>query len=187
MIINDSLENYTPSATRYEASELFYNRCGRSGVMLPKVSLGLWHNFGQANDIDTCRSILRYAFDNGIVHFDLANNYGPPKGYAEQTFGKILQSDFKPFRDEMFIATKAGYEMWEGPYGNWGSRKHIISSLDQSLSRMKLDYVDLFYSHRYDPNTPIEETLNALVDIVKQGKALYIGISRWPLEQPAIL
>ena len=183
MIINDSLENYTPSATRYEASELFYNRCGRSGVMLPKVSLGLWHNFGQANDFDTCRSILRYAFDNGIVHFDLANNYGPPKGYAEQTFGKILQSDFKPFRDEMFIATKAGYEMWEGPYGNWGSRKHIISSLDQSLSRMKLDYVDLFYSHRYDPNTPIEETLNALVDVVKQGKTLYIGISRWPLEQ----
>jgi L-glyceraldehyde 3-phosphate reductase len=151
-------------------------------VLLPKVSLGLWHNFGGEDPFERSRAITRYAFDNGITHFDLANNYGVPAGSAEQTMGKLLKEDFAPFRDELFISTKAGYWMWDGPYGEWGSRKYLLSSLDQSLKRMGLDYVDLFYSHRFDPNTPIEETLQALVDAVKMGKALYVGISNWPLE-----
>ena len=159
-----------------------FERCGRSGVLLPKVSLGFWHNFGGVDDYDRCRRIVRYAFDHGVVHFDLANNYGPPYGSAEETMGRMMDDDFRPYRDELFISSKAGYDMWAGPYGNWGSRKYLIASLDQSLKRMHLDYVDLFYSHRYDPNTPLEETLQALVDIVRSGKALYVGISRWPLE-----
>lgn len=173
---------YTASDNRYDDSADLYRRCGRSGVLLPKVSLGFWHNFGGVDSYDRARAIARCAFDNGITHFDLANNYGPPYGSAEQTLGKLMDDDFRPYRDELFIATKAGYDMWPGPYGNWGSRKYIFASLEQSLKRMRLNYVDLFYSHRYDPNTPLEETLQALVDIVRQGKALYIGISRWPLE-----
>ena len=157
-------------------------RCGWSGVKLPKISLGFWHNFGYDNPYERQRELAHYAFDHGITHFDLANNYGPPYGAAEENFGKMMDEDFRPYRDELFIATKAGYDMWEGPYGNWGSRKYLMSSLDQSLKRMRLDYVDLFYSHRYDPETPLEETLQALVDIVKQGKALYVGVSRWPLK-----
>lgn len=159
-----------------------YRRCGHSGILLPKVSLGLWHNFGATDPMERSRSILHCAFDNGVTHFDLANNYGPPYGTAEETFGTIMERDFRPYRDEMFISTKAGYDMWEGPYGNWGSRKYLIASLEQSLRRMKIEYVDLFYSHRYDPHTPLEETLQAIVDIVRSGKALYAGISRWPLE-----
>lgn len=174
--------HYTASDNRYDDSADLYRRCGRSGVLLPKVSLGFWHNFGGVDSYDRARAIARCAFDNGITHFDLANNYGPPYGSAEQTLGKLMNDDFRPYRDELFIATKAGYDMWPGPYGNWGSRKYLFASLGQSLKRMRLDYVDLFYSHRYDPNTPLEETLQALVDIVRQGKALYIGISRWPLE-----
>ncbi len=174
--------HYTASDNRYDDSADLYRRCGRSGVLLPKVSLGFWHNFGSVDSYDRARAIARCAFDNGITHFDLANNYGPPYGSAEQTLGKLMDDDFRPYRDELFIATKAGYDMWPGPYGNWGSRKYIFASLEQSLKRMRLNYVDLFYSHRYDPNTPLEETLQALVDIVRQGKALYIGISRWPLE-----
>lgn len=174
--------HYTASDNRYDDSADLYRRCGRSGVLLPKVSLGFWHNFGGVDSYDRARAIARCAFDNGITHFDLANNYGPPHGSAEQTLGKLMDDDFRPYRDELFIATKAGYDMWPGPYGNWGSRKYIFASLEQSLKRMRLNYVDLFYSHRYDPNTPLEETLQALVDIVRQGKALYIGISRWPLE-----
>ena len=174
--------HYTASDNRYDDSADLYRRCGRSGVLLPKVSLGFWHNFGGVDSYDRARAIARCAFDNGITHFDLANNYGPPYGSAEQTLGKLMDDDFRPYRDELFIATKAGYDMWPGPYGNWGSRKYLFASLEQSLKRMRLDYVDLFYSHRYDPNTPLEETLQALVDIVRQGKALYIGISSWPLE-----
>ena len=174
--------HYTASDNRYDDSADLYRRCGRSGVLLPKVSLGFWHNFGGVDSYDRARAIARCAFDNGITHFDLANNYGPPYGSAEQTLGKLMNDDFRPYRDELFIATKAGYDMWPGPYGNWGSRKYLFASLEQSLKRMRLNYVDLFYSHRYDPNTPLEETLQALVDIVRQGKALYIGISRWPLE-----
>ena len=174
--------HYTASDNRYDDSADLYRRCGRSGVLLPKVSLGFWHNFGGVDSYDRARAIARCAFDNGITHFDLANNYGPPYGSAEQTLGKLMDDDFRLYRDELFIATKAGYDMWPGPYGNWGSRKYIFASLEQSLKRMRLNYVDLFYSHRYDPNTPLEETLQALVDIVRQGKALYIGISRWPLE-----
>ena len=174
--------HYTASDNRYDDSADLYRRCGRSGVLLPKVSLGFWHNFGGVDSYDRARAIARCAFDNGITHFDLANNYGPPYGSAEQTLGKLMDDDFRPYRDELFIATKAGYDMWPGPYGNWGSRKYIFASLEQSLKRMRLNYVDLFYSHRYDPNTPLEETLQALADIVRQGKALYIGISRWPLE-----
>ena len=176
------MEKYTASANRYDNETMGYNRCGRSGVLLPKVSLGFWHNFGAVDDYDNCKAIARYAFDNGITHFDLANNYGPPYGSAEVTFGRLMDEDFRPYRDELFISTKAGYDMWDGPYGNWGSRKYLMASLDQSLKRMHLDYVDLFYSHRYDPETPLEETLQALVDIVRAGKALYVGISRWPLE-----
>lgn len=173
---------YTPSPERYDDSETLYRRCGHSGVMLPKVSLGFWHNFGAVDSYERNRAITHYAFDHGITHFDLANNYGPPYGTAEETMGRLMDDDFRPYRDELFISSKAGYDMWPGPYGNWGSRKYLMASIDQSLRRMRLDYVDLFYSHRYDPNTPLEETLQALVDIVRQGKALYIGISRWPLE-----
>lgn len=179
--MSTSTSSYTPDATRYD-NGMVYARCGRSGVMLPKVSLGFWHNFGADGDFDLQRQIVRYAFDHGITHFDLANNYGPPPGSAEETLGRLLGDDFKAHRDELFIATKAGYEMWPGPYGNWGSRKSLMASLDQSLRRMRLDYVDLFYSHRYDPATPLEETLGAMADIVRSGKALYLGISRWPLE-----
>jgi len=149
---------------------------------LPKVSLGMWHNFGSVDPYERSRAILRYAFDHGVTHIDLANNYGPAPGSAEETFGHVMDDDFRPYRDELFISTKAGYGMWDGPYGDWGSRKYLISSLDQSLKRMHLDYVDLFYSHRYDPHTPLEETLQALVDVVRAGKALYVGISNWPLE-----
>lgn len=172
---------YTPNPQRYECG-MKYNRCGRSGVLLPRVSLGLWHNFGAVDPLARSREILRYAFDNGITHLDLANNYGPPYGSAEETMGMLMKTDFRPYRDELFISTKAGYDMWEGPYGNWGSRKYLMASIDQSLKRMNIEYADLFYSHRYDPETPLEETLQALVDIVRQGKALYVGISRWPLE-----
>lgn len=173
---------YTADASRYDDSQALYNRCGKSGILLPKVSLGFWHNFGGNDSYERSREITHFAFDHGINHFDLANNYGPPYGSAEETMGRLIKDDFRPYRDELFISTKAGYDMWEGPYGNWGSRKYLTSSLDQSLKRMNLDYVDLFYSHRYDPNTPLEETLQAMVDIVKQGKALYLGLSRWPLE-----
>lgn len=173
---------YTASAQRYADAEAFYQRCGNSGVFLPKVSLGFWHNFGGVDPYERSRAITHYAFDHGITHFDLANNYGPPYGSAEETMGRLMTDDFRQYRDELFIATKAGYDMWEGPYGSWGSRKHLMASLDQSLKRMNLDYVDLFYSHRYDPNTPLEETLQAMADIVHSGKALYLGISRWPLE-----
>lgn len=173
---------YTPSPQRYDDSETLYRRCGHSGVMLPKVSLGFWHNFGAVDSYERSRAITHYAFDHGITHFDLANNYGPPYGTAEETMGRLMDDDLRPYRDELFISSKAGYDMWPGPYGNWGSRKYLMASIDQSLRRMRLDYVDLFYSHRYDPNTPLEETLQALIDIVRQGKALYIGISRWPLE-----
>lgn len=173
---------YNASPNRYDDSEALYRRCGNSGIMLPKISLGFWHNFGGVDSYERSRAITHYAFDHGITHFDLANNYGPPYGSAEETMGRLVDDDFAPYRDELFISTKAGYDMWEGPYGNWGSRKYLMASLDQSLRRMHLDYVDLFYSHRYDPHTPLEETLQALVDIVRQGKALYIGISRWPLE-----
>lgn len=172
---------YTPSEERYDREDI-YNRCGNSGILLPKISLGFWHNFGGCDPHERSRAISHYAFDNGITHFDLANNYGPPYGTAEETMGRLMDDDFRPFRDELFISSKAGYDMWPGPYGNWGSRKYLFSSLDQSLRRMHLDYVDLFYSHRYDPNTQLEETLQALVDIVRAGKALYIGISNWPLE-----
>lgn len=173
---------YTASAQRYADAEAFYQRCGNSGVLLPKVSLGFWHNFGGVDPYERSRAITHYAFDHGITHFDLANNYGPPYGSAEETIGRLITDDFRQYRDELFIATKAGYDMWEGPYGSWGSRKHLMASLDQSLKRMNLDYVDLFYSHRYDPNTPLEETLQAMADIVHSGKALYLGISRWPIE-----
>lgn len=175
-------EKYIPAESRYDCSEQMYRRCGKSGVLLPKISLGFWHNFGGNDPYERSRAITHYAFDHGITHFDLANNYGPPYGSAEETMGRLMVDDFKPYRDELFIASKAGYDMWPGPYGNWGSRKYLISSLDQSLKRMNLEYVDLFYSHRYDPETPLDETLQALVDIVKAGKALYVGISRWPLE-----
>lgn len=173
---------YMPSEQRYDAADELYVRCGRSGVLLPKISLGFWHNFGGIDAYERSRAITHYAFDHGIVHFDLANNYGPPYGTAEETMGRLMKDDFMPYRDELFISSKAGYDMWPGPYGNWGSRKYLMASLDQSLKRMNLDYVDLFYSHRYDPVTPLEETLLALVDIVRAGKALYVGISRWPLE-----
>ena len=175
-------EIYTADDARYDDAEKMYRRCGRSGVLLPKISLGFWHNFGSVDPYERSRAITHYAFDHGITHFDLANNYGPTYGSAEETLGRLMDDDFKRYRDELFISTKAGYDMWPGPYGNWGSRKYLMASIDQSLSRMHLDYVDLFYSHRYDPNTPLEETLQAMVDIVRQGKALYLGISRWPLE-----
>lgn len=175
------MENYIADDKRYD-NGMEYLRCGRSGVMLPKVSLGFWHNFGAVDPYERSREITHYAFDHGITHFDLANNYGPPYGTAEETMGRLMDEDFRLYRDELFISSKAGYDMWPGPYGNWGSRKYLMASLDQSLKRMHLEYVDLFYSHRYDPETPLEETLQALVDIVRCGKALYVGISRWPLE-----
>lgn len=168
---------YTPASTRYE--QMIYRRCGISGLMLPAISLGLWHNFGDVDVYENGLNILRQAFDAGITHFDLANNYGPPPGSAEEHFGKMMRSDFKPFRDEMIVSTKAGYRMWPGPYGEWGSKKYLIASLDQSLLRMGLDYVDIFYSHRLDPNTPLEETMGALEQVHRQGKALYIGISSY--------
>ena len=174
-------EMYTANENRYD-NGMKYERCGRSGVLLPKVSLGFWHNFGSVDPYERSREITHYAFDHGITHFDLANNYGPVYGSAEETMGRLMDDDFRSYRDELFISTKAGYDMWPGPYGNWGSRKYLMASLDQSLKRMHLDYVDLFYSHRFDPDTPMEETLQALVDIVRAGKALYIGISNWPLE-----
>ena len=174
-------EPYIADKDRY-TNGMAYERCGRSGVLLPKVSLGFWHNFGSVDPYERSREITHYAFDHGITHFDLANNYGPVYGSAEETMGRLMDEDFRPYRDELFISSKAGYDMWPGPYGDWGSRKYLIASLDQSLKRMKIDYVDLFYSHRYDPVTPLEETLQALVDIVRAGKALYVGISRWPLE-----
>ena len=173
------MDHYLADEHRYE-NGMEYERCGRSGVLLPKVSLGMWHNFGNVDPYERSREILRFAFDQGITHFDLANNYGPAYGTAEETLGRVLDDDLRPYRDELFISTKAGYDMWPGPYGNWGSRKYLMASLDQSLKRMRLEYVDLFYSHRYDPNTPLEETLQALVDIVRAGKALYVGISNWP-------
>ncbi len=179
------MENYLADPTRYD-NGMKFRRCGHSGVMLPEVSLGFWHNFGSVDPYERSKQITRYAFDHGVVHFDLANNYGPVYGSAEETMGRLMDDDFHPYRDELFISTKAGYDMWSGPYGNWGSRKYLMASLDQSLRRMHLDYVDLFYSHRYDPETPLEETLQALVDVVRAGKALYVGISRWPLEATRI-
>ena len=163
-------------------TDMQYRRCGRSGVLLPALSLGFWHNFGRITPEEQSRAIVRAAFDAGITHFDLVNNYGPDPGAAEQRLGKFLHDDFAAHRDELFIATKAAYDMWDGPYGSWASRKHLMASLDQSLHRLQLDYVDLFYCHRYDPESPLEETLQTLVDIVRQGKALYVGLSRWPLE-----
>lgn len=175
---------YSPASDRYDCG-MQYRRCGRSGILLPAISLGLWHNFGDVNTFANSQAMAHYAFDRGITHFDLANNYGPSYGSAEETFGQIMKKSFLPYRDELFISTKAGYDMWPGPYGNWGSRKYLMASLEQSLKRMNLDYVDIFYSHRYDPETPLEETLQALVDIVRQGKALYVGISRYPKEAAA--
>jgi L-glyceraldehyde 3-phosphate reductase len=168
---------YLPSPTRYHAMP--YRRCGRSGLKLPAVSLGLWHNFGHVDVLENCRSMLRVAFDAGITHFDLANNYGPPPGSAEENFGRLLREDFGAYRDELVISTKAGYGMWEGPYGDWGSKKYLVASLDQSLRRMGLEYVDIFYHHRPDPETPLEETMAALDLVVRQGKALYVGISSY--------
>ncbi len=176
------MENYSASPTRYAEGGMTFRRCGRSGVLLPELSLGFWHNFGSVDPYERSREITRYALDHGVVHWDLANNYGPAYGSAEETMGRLMDDDLRPYRDELFISSKAGYDMWPGPYGNWGSRKYLMASLDQSLKRMHLDYVDLFYSHRYDPETPLEETLQALVDMVKAGKALYVGISRWPLQ-----
>ena len=171
-----------PSPSRYN-EKIDYNRCGKSGIVLPKLSLGLWHNFGTADNQDEALKMIQYAFDNGITHFDLANNYGPPEGSAEENFGNILKKHFVGYRDEMIISTKAGHYMWLGPYGDGSSRKYLLSSLDQSLRRMRLEYVDIFYSHRYDPNTPLEETMSALSDTVKQGKALYVGISKYPVDK----
>lgn len=171
---------YTAENNRY--SKMMYNRCGNSGLLLPAVSLGLWHNFGHVDDYDTAREVLFTAFDQGITHFDLANNYGPPPGSAEENFGKILRNDLSAYRDEMIISTKAGYLMWDGPYGEWGSRKYLLASLNQSLKRMGLEYVDIFYSHRFDPDTPLEETMGALDTAVRQGKALYVGISNYDAE-----
>jgi len=168
---------YVPSPGRYDAMP--YRRCGRSGLKLPAVSLGLWHNFGDDKPLADQRAILRRAFDLGVTHFDLANNYGPPYGSAEANFGRLFRSDFVPYRDELIISSKAGYDMWPGPYGEWGSRKYVLASLDQSLARMELDYVDIFYSHRFDPDTPLEETMGALATAVRQGKALYVGISSY--------
>jgi L-glyceraldehyde 3-phosphate reductase len=176
------MEKYSASEKRYSNSDKTYRRCGDSGILLPKVSLGFWQNFGAEASYDNCRSIARMAFDNGITHFDLANNYGPPPGFAEEMVGRMLKEDFASHRDELLIATKAGYDMWAGPYGSRGSRKHLMASFNQSLRRLGLDYVDIFYIHRFDPVTPLDETLQTLVDIVRAGKALYIGISRWPLE-----
>jgi L-glyceraldehyde 3-phosphate reductase len=175
------LMTYVPAAERYES--IPYRRCGRSGLKLPAVSLGLWHNFGGDRPLEGQRAILRRAFDRGVTHFDLANNYGPPYGSAEENFGRILEQDLRPYRDELVISTKAGWDMWPGPYGEYGSRKYLLASLDQSLGRMGLDYVDIFYSHRFDPETPLEETMGALHSAVQQGKALYVGISSYSAER----
>jgi L-glyceraldehyde 3-phosphate reductase len=173
--------SYSAAADRYE--RMAYRRCGASGLQLPSVSLGLWHNFGEGHPFETGRAIVRRAFDLGVTHFDLANNYGPPYGSAEETFGRLLEKDLRPYRDELIVSTKAGYDMWPGPYGEWGSRKYLLASLDQSLRRMGLDYVDIFYSHRFDPETPLEETMGALDTAVRQGKALYAGISSYSAER----
>lgn len=185
MNINDhnALQPYQPSADRY--SQMKYRRCGKSGLVLPEISLGLWHNFGHNADFTLGRKILRRAFDLGICHFDLANNYGPPFGSAEENFGRILQKDFLPYRDELIISSKAGWDMWPGPYGNYGSKKYLVASCDQSLKRMGLDYVDIFYHHRPDPETPLEETMGALDLLVRQGKALYVGVSQYSAEDTA--
>ncbi len=171
---------YIAQSSRYD--QMQYRRCGKSGLKLPEISLGLWHNFGFTDRFDVARQIVLKAFDRGITHFDLANNYGPPPGSAEENFGRLMQNDLRPYRDEIIVSSKAGYLMWDGPYGEWGSKKYLVSSLDQSLKRMKLDYVDIFYSHRPDPDTPLEETMAALDLIVKQGKALYAGISNYPAD-----
>jgi len=173
--------SYKAAKNRYET--MIYNRCGKSGVKLPAISLGLWHNFGDVDEFSNCRSMIQRAFDLGITHFDLANNYGPPSGSAEKNFGKILKNDLKGYRDELIISSKAGHGMWDGPYGDWGSKKHLLASLDQSLERMGIDYVDIFYSHRPDPETPIEETMGAFDQMLRQGKALYVGISSYRAEQ----
>jgi len=173
--------NNNISADRYQ--KMKYNRCGDSGLKLPAISLGLWHNFGHINDYENSKELIHTAFNNGITHFDLANNYGPPPGSAEEVFGRILREDFQGYRDEMIISSKAGYTMWDGPYGDWGSKKYLVSSLDQSLKRMKLDYVDIFYHHRPDPETPLEETMDTLSLMVQQGKALYVGISNYKAEE----
>ena len=177
------MENYRLTEPRYEVMN--YRRCGRSGILLPEISLGFWHNFGEAADPDRCRGIVEAAFDAGITYFDLANNYGPPYGAAETMFGRIFEHSLRAHRDEILVATKAGHDMWPGPYGEWGSRKSLFASLDQSLKRLRLDYVDIFYSHRPDPVTPLEETMQALVDVVRSGKALYAGISKYPPEMAA--
>ena len=177
------MNNYKASENRYEKMQ--YRRCGKSGIKLPLLSLGLWHNFGDNDNFENARSLLRTAFDHGITHFDLANNYGPPYGSAEKNFGQIFAEDFKKYRDELIISTKAGWDMWPGPYGDFGSRKYLIASLDQSLQRMGLDYVDIFYHHRPDPDTPLEETMGALDQIVRQGKALYVGISQYSAKDTA--
>lgn len=174
---------YSAAQDRYE--RMPYRRSGRSGVLLPALSLGLWHNFGSRKPFCEAKAMAHFAFDKGICHFDLANNYGPEYGTAEENFGRLMADSLRPYRDELFISTKAGWDMWPGPYGNWGSRKYLMASLDQSLKRMNLDYVDVFYSHRWDPETPLEETMQALVDIVRQGKALYVGLSRYPAQQAA--
>ena len=171
---------YQPDKNRYQTMQ--YRRCGQSGLRLPVISLGLWHNFGDATRLENSRQLFQHAFDLGITHFDLANNYGPPPGSAERNFGRILQEDFLPWRDELIISTKAGYTMWDGPYGDWGSRKYLLASLDQSLKRMGLEYVDIFYHHRPDPETPLTETMKALDHLVRQGKALYVGLSNYPAE-----
>ena len=173
-----SIKNYEAKQGRYD--DMLYRRCGKSGILLPAISLGLWHNFGHADDFTNARNIIRTSFDSGITHFDLANNYGPPYGAAEETFGRILNKDFQSYRDQLLISTKAGYDMWDGPYGDFGSKKYLVSSLDQSLKRMGLEYVDIFYHHRPDPDTPLEETMGALHQIVQQGKALYVGVSSYP-------
>lgn len=185
MKTNDAFDpnHYIAAEKRYERMQ--YRRCGRSGIRLPMLSVGLWHNFGHTDDLETARNILRSSFDHGITHFDLANNYGPPYGAAEENFGRLFRQDWKPYRDELILSTKAGWDMWPGPYGNHGSRKYLIASLDQSLRRMSVEYVDIFYSHRPDPDTPLEETLGALDHIVRQGKALYAGISQYPAADTA--
>ena len=172
---------YIPCPQRYD--HMIYRRCGRSGVKIPVLALGFWQNFGSDRSIEDIKALVHFAFDSGICHFDLANNYGPEYGAAEENFGRLMKDSLRLYRDELFISTKAGYDMWPGPYGNWGARKYLMASLDQSLRRMKLDYVDIFYHHRWDPETPMEETMQALVDIVRQGKALYVGLSRYPLEK----
>lgn len=185
MKINDVYDpkQYVAADERYDRMQ--YRRCGRSGILLPVLSIGLWHNFGHTDNLETARHILRTSFDHGITHFDLANNYGPPFGSAEENFGRLFRQDWKPYRDELILSTKAGWDMWPGPYGNLGSRKYLIASLDQSLKRMGVDYVDIFYHHRPDPDTPLEETMGALDHIVRQGKALYVGISQYKPEETA--